>query len=277
MAEAAPADLRERLATIPRDTDARREPGRRRGFTLLAVAAVLIVGGAVAAAGSGLLRLSSVVPPTPSQALLASPGPSPSETATETPAITPSPTANIQPGDTIAFTRNVDKKRPSCSRQRAICPTSRLWVVGADGQGAHELDPDGLGNQVLLGWSSDGTRLLYTEDQSFYLADANGGRPQPLDTGCPPQAAPTPSTCQRDARSRSRPMAGTSSSFASRPTRPGSATVCDRDDGSRDRQHRGAGLDAPVGGCATPAGRRTAARSSSRDRGDKGPGGDPSG
>ena len=51
--QAAPDDLRQVLATIPATTPVPlRARGGRRGFTLLAVAAVLIVGG-VLAAGSG--------------------------------------------------------------------------------------------------------------------------------------------------------------------------------------------------------------------------------
>jgi len=54
--QAAPDDLRQVLATIPATTPVPlRARGRRRGFTLLAVAAVLIVGG-VLAAGSGIIN-----------------------------------------------------------------------------------------------------------------------------------------------------------------------------------------------------------------------------
>jgi hypothetical protein len=89
--ETAPADLRQSIATIPATAPAPLRPlGRRRNFTLLAVAAVLLVGGALAA-GSGLLRLTSVVPPTPSEALLATSVPSTSETPTETASATASP------------------------------------------------------------------------------------------------------------------------------------------------------------------------------------------
>ena len=68
--------LKEHLGALPLDLtvdalDRRREAqgvarrsGRGRGITLLAAAALLLVGGALAA-GSGLLRLPSVVPPVP--------------------------------------------------------------------------------------------------------------------------------------------------------------------------------------------------------------------
>ena len=73
--EAAPADLRESLAAIPATTPAPVRPfaGRRR-FTLLAVAAVLVVGG-VLATGSGLIRLTAVVSPSPSVAVIVPPAP----------------------------------------------------------------------------------------------------------------------------------------------------------------------------------------------------------
>ena len=62
----APADLRESVTAIPATTSMPLRPlGRRRNFTLLAVAAVLVVGGALAA-GSGLVRFTTVVPPAPS-------------------------------------------------------------------------------------------------------------------------------------------------------------------------------------------------------------------
>ena len=62
--EAAPVSLRSRLRLIPRATPApARQLGGRHSLTLLAAAALLIVGGALAA-GSGLVRLLSV-PPAP--------------------------------------------------------------------------------------------------------------------------------------------------------------------------------------------------------------------
>src|SRR6188508_638363 len=74
-----------------------RRIGRGRGMTMLAAAALLLVGGALAA-GSGLLRLPSVVPPVPEPSVIAvataSPdatSPSPSESAA--PSASPIPVA----------------------------------------------------------------------------------------------------------------------------------------------------------------------------------------
>src|SRR6187397_671767 len=80
--------LKDHLGSLPLDLtvdalDRRREAkgvarrfGRGRGMTLLAAAALLLVGGALAA-GSGLLRLPTVVPPVPAPSLAAVVAPSP--------------------------------------------------------------------------------------------------------------------------------------------------------------------------------------------------------
>src|SRR5688500_16126633 len=75
--------LEEHLGALPLDLtvealDRRRDAGggvarrfgRGRGMTLLAAAALLLVGGALAA-GSGILRLPSVVPPVPEPSVIA--------------------------------------------------------------------------------------------------------------------------------------------------------------------------------------------------------------
>jgi hypothetical protein len=68
--------------------------GRGRGMTLLAAAALLLVGGALAA-GSGLLRLPSVVPPVPAPSfgVLATASPDAMTTPTPSDSASPSPTA----------------------------------------------------------------------------------------------------------------------------------------------------------------------------------------
>jgi Tol biopolymer transport system component len=197
--ESAPEQLREALAAIPRTFPAPLRPvSRRRGFTLLAVAAVLLVGGAMAA-GSGLLRFTTVTPPVPSNALLTTTEPTPTDTGD----VTPVPTPNVRPGGLIAFNRSVEKAR-SCSsiRKTATCPTARVWVTGTDGGGARELRTDGVENQTLLGWSSDGTRLLYAEGSELFVADLNGGQPQVVDTGCavPATSPATPLSCLGDSQ-----------------------------------------------------------------------------
>jgi photosystem II stability/assembly factor-like uncharacterized protein len=89
--ETASSSLRRDVAAIPRaPSRPARRFGRGRGITLLAAAALLLVGGAVAA-GSGLLRLPSLVPPEPVPSLAVVPTPSPAEQSSR-PIISPSPT-----------------------------------------------------------------------------------------------------------------------------------------------------------------------------------------
>jgi Tol biopolymer transport system component len=197
--EAAPIDLREVVAEIPASAPAPlRALPRRRGVTLLAVAALLIVGGALAA-GSGLVRFTEDEPPTPSDALLATASPSPAAPtpAGSPPAPTPAPPSNARQGGLIAFVRPV-QKATTCRFDETTCPVSRLWIVGSDGTGAHELFPDGTGHQVPLAWSPDGSRLLYAEGATLYLAEPGGGQPEAVDTGCHPPSPETPLTCQAD-------------------------------------------------------------------------------
>ncbi|HEV8403099.1 MAG TPA: kelch repeat-containing protein [Candidatus Limnocylindrales bacterium] len=178
--DGAPADLRESLAAIPASIPAAApRAGRRRGLTLLAVAAVLVVGGALAA-GSGLLTPKPVVTPPPNVAVVVPSGePTPSEPSSPIPTV---PAARS--GESIAFIRIVPRKR-SCFRSTGgTCPTARAWVVSADGGGGHELVPDGVTNQSDLAWSPDGTRLIYSDDGRLFVADLAGGTPHAADTGC---------------------------------------------------------------------------------------------
>ena len=186
--EAAPADLRQSLAAIPHTTPVPlRELPRRRGPILLAAAALVLVGGALAA-GAGLLRQAPVVPPSPAEALAATPGPSPSSQ--------PSPTANvIRNGDLIAFTRSLERAT-TCRLGQTSCPVSRVWISGVDGGDAHELVPDGVGQQSIVAWSPDGSRLLYIDGAALYLADPRGGEPQVVDIGCPTRSTTESTTCQ---------------------------------------------------------------------------------
>ena len=174
--QAAPDDLRQVLATIPATTPVPlRARGGRRGFTLLAVAAVLIVGG-VLAAGSGIINPRPAVTPAPNVAVVVPSG-SPS-------LATPAPTANIQPGDLdrLHSTRRQGPHLLSAATCHARAPDSS-WSERT-GSGAHEVISDGDTNQAAPVWSPDGTRLLYFDEGKLYLIDPSGGGPQPVDTGC---------------------------------------------------------------------------------------------
>ena len=90
--ETAPLALRLDVVAIPRtDLQRARWFGRGRGLTLLAAAALLLVGGAMA--GSGLVRLPSVTPPAPAPSVAVVQPPSPaSETPSPATSSSPAPT-----------------------------------------------------------------------------------------------------------------------------------------------------------------------------------------
>ena len=134
--------LKEHLGALPLDLtvdalDRRREAkgvarrsGRGRGITLLAAAALLLVGGALAA-GSGLLRLPTVVPPVPEPSVIAvataSPdatSPSPSESAA--PSASPIPVAG--PGGVWIPTGSMVTPRSGHAAVRLL--DGRVLVVG---------------------------------------------------------------------------------------------------------------------------------------------------
>jgi Tol biopolymer transport system component len=167
-----PDDLRMAVHAIPSTSPVPlRPPSRRRGFTLLAVAAVLLVGGMLAA-GSGVIRPNPKTTPPP-RAVVEPTGSPVRETA--------APAANVRPGAVIAYIRSVDKGR-TCLSGRA-CTSNRLWIVGTYG-GARELFPEGDSNQFDPIWSPDGNRLLFWDDRKLYVTDASGREPQSVDTGC---------------------------------------------------------------------------------------------
>ena len=136
--------LKEHLGALPLDLtvealDRRREAkgvarrsARGRGITLLAAAALLLVGGALAA-GSGLLRLPTVVPPVPEPSVVAvataSPdatSPSPSESAA--PSASPIPVAG--PGGVWLPTGSMVTPRDGHAAVRLL--DGRVLVVAAE-------------------------------------------------------------------------------------------------------------------------------------------------
>jgi len=78
--------------------------GRGRGITLLAAAAVLLVGGALAA-GSGFLRLPTVVPPVPEPSVVAVATASPDATSTPMPTLTAPPSPPPTPSLDLTWTQ----------------------------------------------------------------------------------------------------------------------------------------------------------------------------
>ena len=183
--ETAPLSLRRDVVAIPRSARSAHRLGRGRGVTLFAAAALLLVAGA-AAAGSGLLRLPSVVPPepVPSLAVITTPSPVPSKASS---AVPPEPGMFVYQDDLVVPAPGMAVR------------WGRLWIANVDGTGAHELVPDLGGDQRVPSWSSDGTRLVFSRAPAsvdelgaatekdltrLYLTDATGSEPQLVDTGC---------------------------------------------------------------------------------------------
>lgn len=200
--ETAPLSLRRDVAAIPRTSSPRaRWFGPGRGVILLAAATLLLVGGAMAA-GSGLAKLPSLVPPVPAPTnpvAVASP--------TTAPSAVPS-AAVVQPASGLILF----KTKPDGARYAAVpngswwitAANGPLWIANADGTGKRELNPGSC--EGWPAWSPDGTRVLVSRidhprlasaadpcgffvnlgdpGTRLYLTDASGSAPQLVDTGC---------------------------------------------------------------------------------------------
>ena len=153
----------------------RRDPGTLTSRRILQVAA-LGLAVVVVAAGAGLfLRLSSALIGGPSSP--PSIAPAPSSSVVPSPSPSPSAIATLRQAAVIAYIAHVSRSNP-------MGETGRVWVVSTDGTGAHELFPNGTGEQSGVAWSPDGTRPVFSEAGELYLTDASGSEPQLLDTGC---------------------------------------------------------------------------------------------
>ena len=170
--EAAPVALRSSLRAIPVAAPAPwRRAGSRRGFTLLAAAAVLttsIAGGALIIGFSPDDSPSIVPTPTAS-----TPTPPSSVVPTEPPTAGLVAYRNYVPRDSVrGCTRGTAFWFPSTLPRPDAC--YRLWVSNTDGTGAHALLPDQSGWQSPVAWSPDGTRLLFEGFFGPYLTDPSG-------------------------------------------------------------------------------------------------------
>lgn len=151
-----------------------------------AMAVVVVVAGA----GLFLRQSPSVIGgPSSSPSITLAPSPSVEPSSSTTPA--PSPIASPRPAAVVAFIRYVYRANP-------LAEIGRVWIVGTDGTGGHELFPDGTTDQSGVAWSPDGTRLVYSESGRLYLTDANGTAPQVVDAGCASSCSDTSAAFSSD-------------------------------------------------------------------------------
>jgi len=144
----------------------RRSSGRPL-LVLLAAAAVLtaLVAGALLM-GSRPIKPPAVVPPEASASIQTA------VTPTSTPTAEPTATATPQgPVRLVVYT--VSEPIKDCQRPlRSLCSVDRAWVVDSDGTDAHPL-PQGSVRGVL-GWTSDGSRIMYSDNGNLAMTDPTG-------------------------------------------------------------------------------------------------------
>lgn len=55
-----------------------------------------------------------------------------------------------------------------------LCNVNRIWISNADGTDAHALHPDQVRDEAFISWTSDGSRLFYTDPDGLALAEPDG-------------------------------------------------------------------------------------------------------
>jgi hypothetical protein len=146
----------------------RRSPGRPL-IVLLAAAAVLValVAGALAM-GSGPVKRPLVVAPEASASHVAV-GPSPSD-----PSNAPASPSPATPPRLVAYT--VSEPINDCQRPLlSLCHVDRAWVVNTDGTDARPLQPESV--RGVLGWTRDGSRVMYSDNGDLAMLDTIGSAP----------------------------------------------------------------------------------------------------
>jgi len=156
--------------------------GRRfAAVPVLLVALLLVALIATLALGGGWWLRSIVPPPTSSTTLAPS----------ALPSVDASPSRSTPPRlGVIAY---AVCSRPDPQGSTPCGGDWRIWVVNADGTGAHELLPDEPGSQQPITWSPDGSKLLYSSDalgEDLAMTDAAGSEPEvlPNESLCPIEA-----------------------------------------------------------------------------------------
>ena len=173
--EAAPADLRRVLATIPATTPIRSVPaageglhvaGRRRGPGRRRRAGRRFRGHHSAAGGDARARTSR----SSGRRDRRHPADSGTDRRTSGRRIDRLHATRREGAHVLAAATSV---RPS-----------RVWIVEQTGAAPTSCFPDGNTNQAALVWSPDGTRLLYSDDESSTWSIRAAAAAQPMDTGC---------------------------------------------------------------------------------------------
>jgi Tol biopolymer transport system component len=126
-------------------------------FVLIALITALALG--AIAVGSGLVRLTSVLPP-------------------------PTPTSSLPvsgfAGEVAVLHHLSEPPDPGYPDVNSL--DGQIWVEA--GGAVHPLFPERSGTQDGFDWSPDGARLVFTEAGKVYLSDATGATPELLDTKC---------------------------------------------------------------------------------------------
>jgi hypothetical protein len=190
--ETAPLSLRISLAAIPRTASSpARRMGGRRGITLLAAAALLLAGGLIAA-GSGLVRLTSVLPAPPSPHSSFRVVPPPAIEASPSPKEQTSPTPGAALGGGLILVPDAPR-----DANGALIDTVHGFPTGT--YSIFTIDA-GSGEQTLLGtvpydsktlikpevrWASDRRHILITDARGRVSAlDASTAEGQTLTPVC---------------------------------------------------------------------------------------------
>jgi Tol biopolymer transport system component len=171
-------------------------PAARTASVALALVLAALVGGLALFAG-GALQHRGIAVVMPTQTVIPTRTIIPAPTTVASP---PPSQAVVQRTGLVAYTirkQEIPGTSACPSHLSILCTIDQVWLSNADGTDAHRLFADDQRSGDVLGWSPDGSRLLY-EDRShgLLLADTSGRVTQVLvpDAGCAPPPKDQPST-----------------------------------------------------------------------------------